>query len=72
MGRSQSVRERRGEYEMVSQRPRGESDGRRRAGSPPILARLSRNRASSAAETTSRPKVIAEGLKRRIGSLRRK
>lgn len=73
VGRSQSVRERRGEYEMVPQRRRGDSDGRKRAGSPPVLGRLSRDRAGSAsAATTSRPKVIAEGLKRRIGSLRRK
>jgi hypothetical protein len=72
VGRSQSVRERRGEYEMVPQRRRGDSDGRKRAGSPPVLDRLSRDRAGSAAATTSRPKVIAEGLKRRIGSLRRK
>ncbi|KUI70431.1 hypothetical protein VM1G_05879 [Cytospora mali] len=72
VGRSQSVRERRGEYEMVPQRPRGDSDGRKRARSPPVFSRLGRDRSSSAAATTSLPKEIAEGLKRRIGSLRRK
>lgn len=70
MGRSQSVRERRGEYEMVPQgRRRGDSDGRKRASSPPVSTRF---RSNSAAVSTSRPKEFAEGLKKRIGSLRRK
>lgn len=69
MGRSQSVRERRGEYELLPRRRRGDSDGRKRDSSPPVVPR---GRATSAAATTSRPKEFAEGLKRRIGSLRRR
>ncbi|KAK7732466.1 hypothetical protein SLS53_008470 [Cytospora paraplurivora] len=68
--RAQSVHERRGEYEMVPQWGRGESSGHdKRSGSPPVLVR---QRSISAAASTSRPKEIAEGLKRRIGSLRRR
>lgn len=69
IARSQSVRERRGEYEMVPQRPRGGgSDGDTKdSGQPAVLVR---QRSSSAAASSSRPKDFVNGLKRRVGSLR--
>jgi hypothetical protein len=67
--RSQSLRERRGEYELVSQRPRGGSDMGKARGQPDILVR---QRSSSAAASSSRPKDFVDSLKRRVGSLRRR
>lgn len=56
---------------MVPQWGRGEGSrhNSKRSGSPPCLVR---QRSISAAASTSRPKEFAEGLKRRIGSLRRR
>lgn len=68
IARSQSVRERRGEYEMIPQRPRGGSDvDKKDSGQPPVLVR---QRSNSAAASSSRPKDFVDGLKRRVGSLR--
>lgn len=67
IARSQSVRERRGEYEMVPQRSRRGSDMNKDAGQPAVLVR---QRSSSAAASSSRPKDFVDGLKRRVGSLR--
>lgn len=67
MARSQSVRERRGEYEMVPQRPRRGSDMNKDSGQPAVLVR---QRSSSAAASSSRPRDFVDGLKRRVGSLR--
>lgn len=73
--RSQSVRERRGEYEMVPQRPRrggsgggsGSNGDTKDSEQPAVLVR---QRSSSAAASSSRPKDFVNGLKRRVGSLR--
>lgn len=67
IARSQSVRERRGEYEMVPQRPRRGSDMNKDSGQPAVLVR---QRSSSVAASSSRPKDFVDGLKRRVGSLR--
>lgn len=67
MARSQSVRERRGEYEMVPQRPRDGSDIKA-PGPPAVLVR--QRSSSAAAASSSRPKDFVDGLKRRVGSLR--
>lgn len=70
IARSQSVRERRGEYEMLPQRPRGGSDDKGKdPGQPAVLVR---QRSSSAAASSSRPRDFVDGLKRRVGSLRRR
>ncbi|KAF3764683.1 hypothetical protein M406DRAFT_356623 [Cryphonectria parasitica EP155] len=73
VGRSRSTRdrERRGDYEMVPQRPM-------RDGKNPALVRQRSSSASAviaSSSSTSRPRSgsnLAEGLKRRLGSLRRK
>lgn len=69
IARSQFVRERRGEYELVPQRPRGGSDMGKDSGKPDVLVR---QRSSSAAASSSRPRDFVDGLKRRVGSLRRR
>ncbi|POS78262.1 hypothetical protein DHEL01_v203346 [Diaporthe helianthi] len=68
--RSQSVRERRGEYELLPQRLRGGSDMSKE--SVQHAAILVRQRSSSAAASSSRPRDFVDGLKRRVGSLRRR
>lgn len=67
IARSQSVRERRGEYEMIPRRPRGGNDTDKDSGQPAVLVR---QRSSSAAASSSRPKDFVDGLRRRVGSLR--
>ncbi|KAG8163599.1 hypothetical protein KVR01_006896 [Diaporthe batatas] len=69
ISRSQSVRERPGEYELVPQRPHGGSDMSKESGQPAILVR---QRSSSASASSSRPRDFVDGLKRRVGSLRRR
>lgn len=77
IGRSRSARhsERRGEYEMVSQQPPRESRawGPGKDG-PPVLVRQRSASASAVASSSSRPSasLLKEGLKRRLGSLKKK
>lgn len=66
IARSQSVRERRGEYEMEPRGGGGDGDTKD-SGQPAVLVR---QRSSSAAASSSRPKDFVSGLKRRVGSLR--
>lgn len=68
IARSQSVRERRGEYELVPQRPRGDGDMGKNSGQPAVLVR--QRSSSAAAASSSRPRDFVDGLKRRVGSLR--
>lgn len=73
--RSKSVRhaERGGEYEMLSQHPRGARDGRDK-GAAPVFVRQRSSSASAMASSSSRPSAghLKEGLLRRFGSLKRK